>query len=166
MTLTDLIITEIDFEMSNTRMTLELIPKDKLEWKPHFKSYSFAELGMHIGNLLIWAERTARGNSYNTDSHEEDERTFSAALSYGNILNNFDVKAAGARKSLSNLSDEQLSASWTLLSGREILFTLPRYFVIRQFIINHCIHHRAQLTVYLRLNDIPLPNLYGSTADR
>jgi len=165
MTLTELIIEEFDFEMSNTRTTLGLIPEDKLNWKPHEKSYSFAELGTHIGNLLNWATGIVEENSFNISASEnnaEERKSFNACKE---ILNNFDVKAQNAHDKILNLTDEKLAKSWTLLEGEKILFTLPRYFVLRQFVINHVIHHRAQLTVYLRLNNIPLPNLYGPTAD-
>ncbi len=164
MTLIDLIIEEFDFEMANTRMTLELIPHDKFNWRPHDKSYSFAQLGMHLGDILNLSENIASGNSFNTGTGEI-EKVGRKTETYNDILNNFDKKSAKAHHSLLKLSDEELTQSWTLLSGQEILFTLPKYFVIRQFIINHSIHHRAQLTVYLRLNDVSLPNLYGQTGD-
>lgn len=165
MTLIDLILAEFDFEMSNTRVTLELIPQNKLGWKPHDKSFSFGELGLHLGNILDWTGKTVSGNSYNIESSDQENKDSFTGNSHKEIIDNFDKKSASARNALLKLTDEELTVGWTLLSGQKILFTLPKYFVIRQFIINHSIHHRAQLTVYLRLNNIPLPNLYGQTAD-
>lgn len=164
MTLTDLIIQEYDFEMFNTRKTLELIPSDKLDWRPHDKSYSFGQLGMHIVDILSWAEKISGGNSYNLNVKNENCETIFPG-SCKDILDNFDKQSFKAHEALLQFSDSDLAESWTLLSGQTILLTLPKYYSIRQLILNHSIHHRAQLTVYLRLNNIPLPNLYGQTAD-
>lgn len=155
---------EFDHEMANTRKTLERVPDDKFDWKPHEKSFSTGALAAHLANLPSWANITIEldvfdmapeGNALKTpECHSRQE-----------LLETFDQNIAKARETLAGASDEHLMKPWTLLaSGQEVL-SMPRVAVLRGFVMNHMIHHRAQLGVYLRLNDIPVPSIYGPSAD-
>ena len=161
MAFTDALLPEFDHEMANTRKTLERVPDDKLGWKPHPKSSSMGQLASHIVNMLGWTTSTIEQDSYDLATSPQPPEHQSRK----EILENFDKNAAAARASIAKSSDEHLKQPWSLLRGGQAIFTQPRIGLLRGFIINHVIHHRAQLGVYLRLNDIPVPSIYGPSAD-
>jgi uncharacterized damage-inducible protein DinB len=130
MSISDTILPEFDQEMANTRKTLERVPEDKFDWKPHEKSMAMGGLATHLTNIPTWTTYT---------------------------LNLRTAVAAAA--------DERWAGPWSLLHGGNKLMTLPRTVVMRNFVMNHMIHHRAQLGVYLRLNDVAVPSIYGPSAD-
>ena len=156
---------EFDHEMANTRKTLERIPDERLDWKPHAKSMSFRELASHMANMPAWAGETIRTDVFDMAPKDGQTPGQEAVASVEHALKEFDRNVADARAAISGASDEQLLASWTLRAGDHTILTMPRVAVLRSFVINHMIHHRAQLSVYLRLCDLPVPALYGRSAD-
>lgn len=156
---------EFDHEMVNTRECLSRIPADQLDWKAHEKSYDLRGLATHLANLPKWTVMTLNEPSFDMEPVGEEPITEEPVESVEDALEMFDASVAAAREAIANASDETMMASWSLLKGGEEVLTMPRVAVLRSFIMNHMIHHRAQLTVYLRLNDIPVPALYGPSAD-
>jgi len=163
--ISDSFIPELDQEAAGTRKTLARIPADKFDWKPHEKSYSFQQLASHIANLPSWAVMVAGGTSFDVAPVGEEPVRQEAAETPEAAVQMFDQNIAAAREAVAGLSDEAMMESWALLAGGEEMFSMPRAAVIRGFIMNHLIHHRAQLGLYLRLNDVAMPALYGPTAD-
>lgn len=165
MGLSEMLLPEFDQEMANTRKTLERIPEDKLDWRPHEKSATMIGLATHIANLVSWVPLSINEDSFDLAPPGEPPRKFPPANSLGEALDIFDKNVVAARAAIVEASDEQLFKSWSLLSGGNAIFTLPRIAAVRSFVMNHGIHHRAQLGVYLRLNDVPVPSIYGPSAD-
>ncbi len=159
------LLPEFDHEMANTRKSLERVPEDKLDWKPHDKSMSFREIATHMANLPSWTILTIEQDSFDIAPPGEDSPRVDPADSLGSALAMFDKNIAAARAAIEGASDEHLLAPWALLHGGKEVFKMPRVAVLRSMIMNHMIHHRAQLGVYLRLNDVAVPSLYGPTAD-
>ncbi|HET8546717.1 MAG TPA: DinB family protein [Bryobacteraceae bacterium] len=148
--------------MANTRKVLERAPDDKLGWKPHPKSGTMAWLGGHLANLPSWATITVNQDSF--DVAAPFERPAEPA-STRQILELFDKNVAAARDAIAGATDKRLMAPWSLKNGSQVIFTMPRIAVLRSMVMNHLIHHRGQFTIYLRLNDVPVPGLYGPSAD-
>ncbi|MFY9608310.1 MAG: DinB family protein [Blastocatellia bacterium] len=165
MALSDTLLPEFDIEMANTRKTLERVPEDKFNWKPHEKSSSMVHLASHIATLPIWSVMTVNQDSIDIAPVGEPPLKGREAKTAKDLLDMFDGNVAAARAAIAGASDEQLFRPWTLLSGGQTVLTLPKIAVLRSFVMNHSIHHRAQLGVYLRLNDIPVPSIYGPSAD-
>ena len=165
MPINQVLLHEFDQEAANTRKTLERVPDDKLDWRPHDKSLTMGELASHIANLLTWTEVTLNQDSIDIAPPEGAPPPQSPATSQNELLEKFDKNIADARNVIANTNDEQFIKPWSLLSGGETVFTMPRSAVLRSFVMNHLIHHRAQLCVYLRLNNIPVPAIYGQSAD-
>jgi uncharacterized damage-inducible protein DinB len=165
MKLSDSILPEFDHEMANTRKTLERVPDDKLDWKPHEKSMTMRALTTHLATLPHWAMFTIKEDSMDLAPADAPPRRTTPVNSTQEALETFDKSIAAAREAISGASNEQLLGPWSLLNGGQTVFTLPRIAVLRSFVMNHNIHHRAQLGVYLRLNDIAVPSIYGPSAD-
>lgn len=165
MKLSQMLLPEFDHEMANTRKTLERIPEDKLGWKPHEKSMTMGGLATHLANILTWAVRAIEGDSFDMAPPGAPPPRALPVNSREEALETFDKNLAEARAAISGAGDEHLLKPWSLLSGGNTVLTLPRIAVLRSFVMNHNIHHRAQLGVYLRLNDVPVPGLYGPSAD-
>ena len=165
MPMNEALLPEFDLEMANTRKTLERIPDDKFAWKPHEKSWSMGELGTHLVNLPSWTVYTLEQESLDVAPVGEEPFREEQAASTAELLERFDKNVAAARAAIAAASDQDLLVPWTLLAGGNTIFTLPRIGVLRSMILNHLIHHRAQMGVYLRLNDLPVPSLYGPSAD-
>jgi uncharacterized damage-inducible protein DinB len=164
MSLSASLLPEFDHETANLRRTLERVPDDKLSWKPHPKSMTLGGLATHLANMLTWVNHTLGASEL--DIAPGGKPLKAAELrSRAEILAAFDANAAAARGALAGASDATLAGTWTLLAGGKALFTLPRTSCLRGFVMNHSIHHRGQLTVYLRLLDVPVPALYGPSAD-
>jgi uncharacterized damage-inducible protein DinB len=165
MALRDALLPELDQEAAGTRRTLERVPDDKFAWKPHPKSFSMGDLAGHVANILQWTVLTLNADNFDLAPPGQEPMKPERPNSQKELLEMFDRNLAAARTALSAASDEQLLAPWTLLSGGKQILKMPRIAVLRSFILNHSIHHRAQLGVYLRLNDLPVPSLYGGSAD-
>src|SRR6202521_750097 len=165
MTIGQSMLPEFDQEMQTTRKTLERVPDEKWNWKPHEKSGTVGWLAGHIATLPGWTTMTinteeldyapVNGPSYQPPKTENRK----------DVLAVFDKEAAEARAALASVSDSELMKGWKLLAGGQEIFTMPRVACIRGFVMNHLIHHRAQLGVYYRLLGIPVPGLYGPSAD-
>jgi len=165
MALSDALLPEFDQEMANTRRTLERVPEDKLDWRPHEKSTTLGGLTTHLSNLPSWASFALDRDALDIAPVGEPPLRLEQIKTVGEALEMFDKNVAGARAAIAGASDEQLQQTWTLLHGGRTVFALPRAAVLRTVVMNHIIHHRAQLGVYLRLNDVPVPSLYGPSAD-
>ncbi len=156
---------EFEEEMAGTRRVLERVPEQKLQWKAHEKSNTIGWVACHLAEIPGWVEGTLTQDVW--DIHPvggEPYRTPSFST-VKEILDCFDANVAAAKKQLAITSDEEFAKSWSLLSGGQTLITMPKLGVIRKWVINHTIHHRAHLCVYLRLNDVPVPGLYGPSGD-
>lgn len=164
MAISDSLLLEFDREMANTRRTLERVPDDKLSWTPHPKSSSMGALASHIARLPGWGVLTIEDDSFDLAPGGVPAR-FPELGSSRELLETFDKNVADARSALAGATDEVLLAPWTLLSNGQTLWVMPRVAVLRGFVFSHTIHHRAQLGVYLRLNDLPVPSIYGPSAD-
>jgi uncharacterized damage-inducible protein DinB len=150
---------EFDQEMASTRRLLERVPSDRGTWKPHEKSFSLAHLAQLVSWMPGWITRTLR----------EPHIDLAGGVGYSNettetLLAGFDKNVADARAALQEVTGAALDEPWSLRMGDRVLMTTPRGETVRQH-LNHLIHHRGQLTVYLRLVDVPLPSVYGPTAD-
>jgi uncharacterized damage-inducible protein DinB len=164
MGLSTALLPEFDHEMDNTRKTLERVPDDKFAWTPHEKSMPMGALAGHLANLPSWGSLTVGSDSF--DLAPGGEPVKSAPLnSSEEVLAAFDENVAATRAAIAGASDEELFKPWSLLSNGSTIMTLPKIAVLRNFVMNHLIHHRAQLGVYLRLNDIAVPAIYGPSAD-
>ena len=161
MPLVDALLAEFDHEMTTTRKLLERVPEDRLAWKPHVKSYSLGELAQHVANLLQWGHLTLERSELDLALFPRGEVLGSRAA----IVALFEGHATEARRALVGKTDGEMLAPWTLKRGDETVFTMPKATVWRMFVMNHIVHHRGQLSVYLRQQDVPLPSMYGPSAD-
>jgi uncharacterized damage-inducible protein DinB len=161
MGLSQALLPEFDQEMANTRKTLERVPDDKLGWKPHEKSGTMGWLANHVATLPRMAVFAIEQDSIDVATVPRP----SPVTTRQELLGTFDKHVAAARAAIAGASDERLLKPWSLLLSGRTIFTLPRNAVLRSFFMNHSIHHRAQLGVYLRLNNIPVPAIYGPSAD-
>jgi uncharacterized damage-inducible protein DinB len=155
----DELLPEFDEEMKATRRVLERVPSDKGEWKPHPKSFSLA----HLAQLVSWMP------GWITNAITETHLDLSKAGKYSTektdaLLTGFDKVVAEARAAIAAARDEDYDQTWSLTMGEKVLLSAPRKVIVRQT-ISHLSHHRGQLTVYLRLLDVPVPSIYGPTAD-
>ena len=165
MTIKDALLPEFDQEMANTRKTLERVPEDKFAWKPHPKSFSMISLATHIATMTGWTVDTMTKESFDISPPGAPPYKEEPAASRAQLLERFDKSVSGARAALASAGDEDFLKNWTLQAGGHTLFTMPRIACVRTFVMNHVIHHRAQMGVYLRLNDVPVPSIYGPSAD-
>jgi uncharacterized damage-inducible protein DinB len=159
------ILPEFDLEMANTRKTLERIPDNKLDWKAHPKSNSIGWVGSHLAEIPGWVEGTLTQDSWDFSPPGQEPYRTPILNSSRQMVEVFDQNVAAARRAIERATDEAFAENWSLQWQGETVFTMPRLAVIRSFILNHTIHHRAILTVYFRLNDIPVPALYGPSGD-
>lgn len=165
MPLSAALLPEFDQEMANTRKSLERIPGDKLGWKPHEKSPSLGWLATHLAVLPSWAVVTLERDSLDLGTPGSAPAAVSATTSPTDALTMFDKNVTEARAAIAAATDELLMQPWSLIAGGKTIFTLPKAAVLRSFVMSHMIHHRAQLGLYLRLNDIAVPAIYGPSAD-
>jgi uncharacterized damage-inducible protein DinB len=165
MSIAEAILPEFDQEMAGTRKTLERIPNDKLDWKAHPKSNTIGWVGSHLAEIPGWAEGTLTQDAWDLAPKDGEPYRTPKLPSREQMLDAFDTNVAAARAAIQSTSDAEFMEPWSLLMGGEALFTMPRIAVIRSFVLNHNIHHRAWLCSYLRLNDIPVPALYGPSGD-
>ncbi len=165
MPIADSLLPEFDYEAANTRKVLERCPEDKYGWKPHEKSFSMGQLATHIANMNEWGAMTLATDSFDVAPPGAPPYKEEPFTSRKQLLERYDQNVAKFRAALAATNDEAMMKPWSLLGGGKPIFTLPRVGVLRSMIFNHLIHHRAQLSVYLRLNDVPVPALYGPSAD-
>jgi uncharacterized damage-inducible protein DinB len=156
------LLAEFDHEMAATRRLLACIPSDRLAWRPHDRSRSIAALAAHIAEVTRWSEPILDCARFDLGDAPVPAATEPVTLA--ELLSGFAESASRARARLER-SDRELDAMWSLLQGGQELFSLPRSAAFRTFVLAHVVHHRGQLSVYLRLNDVPVPAIYGPTAD-
>jgi len=155
-------LAELENEAKVTRSVLERVPADKFDWKPHDKSMTFGRLASHIAEMWGWTVSTVKQDVL--DFSTMDYTPFEPKTT-DDLLAFFDKHISDAKAALADTSDETFLTDWTMRNGEQVYFTMPKVAVMRTFVLNHIIHHRGQLSVYLRLNDIPVPSIYGPSAD-
>jgi len=155
-------IAELEQEAAVARKCLERIPAEKFDWKPHEKSMSFIRLAGHVAEMFGWTPSTLLHPEL--DFSKMDYTPFAPADTDA-LVEYLDKNVAEALETLRSTPDEAFMETWTMRNGEQVYFTMPKIAVMRSFVMNHIIHHRGQLTVYLRLNDIPVPSIYGPSAD-
>ena len=161
MAIKDALLADYDHEMGSTRRLLERVPNDKLAWKPHERSRSLGALASHVSRIASWGSTILNDSSFDlTEAPAADADLTSKAA----ILTVFDETRARTRASMDKIDGEYQSL-WTLKRGGQQIFSVPRVSAFRSFVLHHIIHHRGQLSVYLRLNDVPVPAMYGPSAD-
>src|ERR1017187_5390294 len=165
MALSESLLPEFDMEMAGTRKTLERVPDDKFDFKPHPKSMTLRQLAVHLALFPSWMIDTLNKASFDYAPVGGEAYKPPEVKSHKDLVEIFDRDTAKARAGLKAATDAQLMETWSLLAAGKTIFAMPRIAVLRGMVMNHMIHHRAQLGVYLRLNDIPLPALYGPSAD-
>ncbi|HQX56104.1 MAG TPA: DinB family protein [Pyrinomonadaceae bacterium] len=153
---------ELENEAKVTRHVLERVPADKFGWKPHEKSMAMGRLAVHCAEMFGWTKETLKSDAL--DFATMDFTPFEPT-SNEELLAFFDDHIAKAKLIISETSDETFLTDWTMRNGDQVYMTMPKVAVMRSFVMNHIIHHRGQLSVYLRLNDIPVPSMYGPSAD-
>lgn len=165
MPITDWLLPEFDAEMASTRRVLERVPMDDPEWKPHPKSMTIGYLAYLVASLPGWVTSTLKRTELDIQPPEGKDWSHDAPTTTEGLLERFDRDAAQARIDLGEASEEDFQVPWTLKMGDRELMTQPRWMVYRMSVINHLAHHRAQLGVYLRLLGVPVPSIYGPSAD-
>lgn len=161
----DTLLPEFDMEMDNTRRTLERVPDDKFAWQPHAKSGTLGWLATHIATIPEWAKMTMEQDSVNLAPAGDSAYVPPNPSNRKEMLELFDKNRTEARAALAGADDAAYAKPWALLMGEKELFREPRAAVLRRMVLNHLIHHRGQLTMYFRLLGVPVPGLYGPSAD-
>ena len=156
------IVAEFKYEAANTRKMLERVPEDKFDWKPHEKSMTLGRLATHLAEMPEWSGTILDQDELDLAGSGYQPRT---AGSTAELLELFDQNAEAFIESVGERSDEEFFSTWTLRVGEHVVTTLPKIAAMRGFILSHAVHHRGQLSVFLRLLDVPLPQVYGPTAD-
>ena len=165
MSYAETLLPEFDDEMANTRKVIERIPDDKIDWQPHPKSHTIGWNANHLANIPDWLVHALKTTELDIAPVGGEAYSPPEGTNSREILATFDRNVSAAREGIARASDEHMAQPWTLLYAGNPIFTLPRSAVTRQIIINHMIHHRAILCVYLRLNDIAVPGMYGPSGD-
>ena len=160
MAIVDSILMEIDQEAATTQRVLDRVPEDKLAWKPHAKSYSLGQLALHIAR-----GQGALADAVSKDSFEIPTFAQPQPANRKEILDAFAQSTAHAKEMLAKLDDARLMSTWSATAGGKTILSIPRIAFIRSILLNHIYHHRGQLSVYLRLLDVPVPSIYGPSAD-
>jgi uncharacterized damage-inducible protein DinB len=152
---------EFDHEMQGTRKTLERIPEDKFDWAPHPKSTKLGKLAQHLAGIPGWMKESLTLDSLDIAKGPAEPELKTRK----EILERFDKNVAAGRAALAAAKDEDFFKPWALMNNGQTIFSMPKIAVVRSFVLNHMIHHRAQMGVYLRLNNVPVPSIYGPSAD-
>jgi uncharacterized damage-inducible protein DinB len=158
------LLPEFDREMGVTRRLLERVPDGQFDWRPHAKSMTLGRLAEHLAELPQWFGYTIAQNGIDLAAARRPDG-YQPPASRDAVLAMFDTNVAAARAALDGQTDAELLAPWTLSRAGQQMFTMPKAGVLRAFVLNHMVHHRGQLSVYLRLHDVPLPSIYGPSAD-
>jgi uncharacterized damage-inducible protein DinB len=161
MSISQALLPEFDHEMATARKCIERVPEDKYGWKPHERSMTMGRLASHIAEMPGWGVAGLTKDSHNIDP---TQRGFNAT-SKSEILAAFDKNVSEARAAIAGADDATYFQNWSLTVGGKPVMTMPKIAVVRTFVLNHIIHHRGQLSVYLRKNDVPVPSIYGPSAD-
>ncbi len=162
MTMSQTLLPEFDNEMRLTRKALERVPDDKFDWKPHAKSMTMGSLAGHVAELPGFAAAIVGTESLNFDKGDYKP---AVVKNRAEVLELFDRQVAAAREAIAGATDDHLRQPWHMIYQEKKVFDAPRAVALRGMTMNHLVHHRGQLTVYLRLNDVPVPGIYGPSAD-
>ena len=160
MSISAALLPEFDAEMATTRRTLERVPDNKLGWKPHERSMSLGRLASHIAEMPSWGAIGLNLDALDMGNYKPWE-----GASRAEILAVFDKNVAEARTAMAAASDEKYMSNWSLTAGGKTLMMMPKIAVVRSFMLNHVIHHRGQFSVYLRMNNVAVPSIYGPSGD-
>ena len=160
MSISQSLLPEFDHEMATARKCIERVPEDKFGWKPHERSMAMGHLASHIAEMPAWAVSGLKQDSLDMAGYKPWTATNQAEL-----LATFDKNVAAAREAIASTDDATYMKNWALKAGDKELMTMPKIVVVRSFVLNHVIHHRGQLSVYLRENNVPVPSIYGPSAD-
>lgn len=155
-------IAEVKYEAEKTKKMLAVVPFDKATWKPHPKSMELGKLTLHVVDMVRWASVVTTSDELDFQKPYMEMPAFDNSTALSAEL---DKYVAQAVKDLEQADDACMNGNWSLRNGEHIFFTLPRHLVLRDMVFNHIIHHRAQLSVYLRLLDVKIPGMYGPSAD-
>lgn len=161
--LRSLALGDVDSELANTRRVLERLPESRWEWRPHPKSWTLGGLGTHVARLPHWGVNVVTQPEFDLASIPTGIGP--VVESAAELLALFDANAAAMRAALAGIDDEALGAQWTLRNGAHVIMQMPRALALRSATVSHMVHHRAQLGVYLRMLDVPVPGMYGPSAD-
>jgi uncharacterized damage-inducible protein DinB len=164
MTIAEILLQDYDIEISNTRRTLERVPEDKPDWTPHEKSMKLGKLAMHCASLPIFGYYILEDDGMDMKNSKRPQSNFTFTTREA-CVQRLDESSAQCRDALAKASDERLMALWKFSFGEHLISHTPRSLTFRTMCFDHLVHHTAQLGVYLRLNDIPVPGLYGPSAD-
>jgi len=165
MSLATSLLLEFDHEMQLTRRMLERVPENKFEWQPHPKSMKLGRLASHLAELPTWGSMTMETDEFDVMPAGKAPYAGRVMANRAEILTAFDTNAAAARRAIAAGTDALFGRPWTLKNGGKSVFTMPKVAVLRSMVMNHMIHHRAQLGLFLRLNDVEIPGTYGPSAD-
>jgi len=163
MPLIDSLLPEFDREMGLTRRVLERVPDGKFDWKPHPTSRPLGSLAEHLTEMPMWAAKTMTQAELEASTQRPPD--YQPPSTRAAVVAQFDASYRSARQHLVNKTDAEFAAPWTLKNGGKEVFTAPKAMVMRNFVLNHMIHHRAQLTVYFRMLGVPVPSIYGPSGD-
>jgi uncharacterized damage-inducible protein DinB len=161
MTISQMLLPEFDQEMASTRKLLACLPEDKLEYQPHEKSMKLGRLAAHVAEMPGWIAMLPGRDKLEIPPDWKP----AMATSREQLLSFLDENAAKGHAALASMSDEEFAENWSLIFMGRTAFTMPKSAVVRTIIMNHVIHHRAQLGVYFRMNDVAIPGMYGPSAD-
>ncbi|MDB4882483.1 MAG: DinB family protein [Gemmatimonadetes bacterium] len=164
MPIADLLLPEFDAEIATTRKVLERVPDDRIEWKPHEKAFPMGHLAQLVAMIPGWTTFVITKSEFDI-APQEGPTTVYQFQPVSALLALFDTSVADARPLIAGVTDESLQQPWTLKAAGQAVNTMSRYMVLRTLVINHLVHHRAQLGVYLRLTEQKVPQMYGPTAD-
>ena len=163
MPLIDSLLPEFDREMGQTRKVLDRVPDGQFEWRPHPTSVTLGRLAEHLAEMPLWATTTMAQSEL--DMMTPRPADYQSPTTRAEVLAMFDGNLTGARANVAGKTDGEFDAPWTLKAGGKEVFTMPKASVMRAFVLNHMVHHRGQMTVYLRMLGVPIPSIYGPSGD-
>jgi uncharacterized damage-inducible protein DinB len=165
MALSQALLPEFEHETAGLRRVVERIPTHRMDFRPHAKSFTLHDLANHLVSIPGWAITTLKETELDFGLPETQARQPKPSDTVDGLLSTLDKAVAGAREALTQAADEDFRVIWTLKNKGEVMLSLPRIAIYRGFVMNHLVHHRAQLSLYLRMLDVPVPALYGPSAD-